>query len=260
MRRARLALACFVLIALAGSASAQSLPSSPADSLFVEPLSPEQERELDAWLSAVEEFQRYQAKNLNRPARDYLGRIAERRALPAAPSWLNAYCAAAKTAGVVDLQQRTAEACRLLADPQVDPGRAQAQAATEKAEKPPKHSWFLTRVHLDGLWISTSSDSRGYGIVGSHVTLVDVGRVQLFGPPGVLLVSLPEASGQRRVTLGYTWGLSVRLADVRLNWPTTRMTVFLTVSKVWVNGSRTPTPETGGYQFAGLSIAPRRGR
>jgi len=123
-----------------------------------------------------------------------------------------------------------------------------------------KHTSFLTRVHIDGLWTTASSNNRFYGLVGSHVSLVDVGRLQVFGPPGVLLLSVPDASGSRRITLGYTWGLSVRLADVRIFGPTRDMTLFLNVSKVWIATGSEGQGTSRGYDMMGFSIAPRKKR
>jgi hypothetical protein len=259
MRTCLLALTCSLLLGL-DTASAQEVLAPeppPADPSSVT-LSQEQDRELDAWLSAMTKWRRYDAKWSNRPARDGMGRIVEHRASPDAPEWLQEHCAAAAAAHILDLQPRTMTACRLLVDPRaalhaVPP----AQAAQIAAEKPPKHSSFLTRVHLDGLWSTASNTGRLYGLVGSHVSLVDVGRLQVFGPPGVLLVSVPDSNGSRRIVLGYTWGLSVRLADVRLFGPTKDMTLFMNLSKLWLAGSQ-DEQGTRGYEIMGFSIAPRK--
>lgn len=252
----------FVVFSLVfGSAaltSAQSLLPSLPPSVEASPLSPDRERELDTWLSDMEKWQRYMAKYDNRPARDALGRIVPRRARPAEPAWLEAHCAAMQAAAPADRPERTARACALLLDPlpAADVERLQRQAAREDAETPEKYSSFLTRLHLDGAWVTMSSGPRTYGIVGFHVTLVDVGRVQIFGPPGVMLLSVPEVGGNRRVTLGYTWGLSIRLADVRLAAPTRNMSLFLTMSKLWVNGGA--QDQMTSAQIVGLSLAPRK--
>jgi hypothetical protein len=237
------------MVCVSTSTAAQSPTFQEA--VFVEPLSPAQERELDGWLARMEAWQRYATKYDNRPARDVLGRIADRRQPPEAPGWLAVYCADAGAVGLTLADQRTVLACRLLEDPRASAEAlsARVQAARLAAEQPARYRSFLRRVHLDGLWISTSTGPQAYGIVGSHITLVDVGRVQVFGPPGVLLISLPDLGGGRRVTLGYTWGMSVRLADVRLG-SASGMTLFLTMSKAWVGG--------GSFQVAGLSLAPRK--
>jgi hypothetical protein len=242
--------------------SAQSILPSLPPSVVVAPLSPDQERELDTWLSDMEKWHRYKAKYDNRLGRDAFGRIVPRRARPAEPPWLEVHCAAMHAAAPADRRERTARACALLLDPlpAADVERLQRQAAREDAETPEKHSSFLTRLHLDGAWVTTSSGPRTYGIVGFHVTLVDVGRVQIFGPPGVMLLSAPESGGNRRVTLGYTWGLSIRLADVRLAAPTRNMSLFLTMSKVWVNGGAQDQMAARSAQIVGLSLAPRKKR
>ena len=224
------------------------------------PLSDEQDRELTAWLVAMEEWQRYQAAWSNRPSRDRLGRIASRKPVPDPPAWLVARCELSAAAHI-DLDTRETTACRLVANPRasMDGVPSAVQAARLDAERP-RHSSFLTRIHLDGLWTTAASHNRFYGIVGSHMTLVDVGRLQVFGPPGVLVLSVPDTGGSRRITLGYTWGLSVRLADVRLLGPTKDMTLFLNVSKVWTAGSAHAQGTSRGYDMMGLSIAPRKNR
>jgi hypothetical protein len=269
MRSPRLlALSCSLLFGAATAAAAQSSPppDSPppltdaADS-FV-PLSADQDRELTTWLTEMEKWQRYDAKWSNRPARDGLGRIVKRQQRPEVPAWLDAHCAAARAARVLELEARTKTACRLLDDPRaaIDTVPTPAQAARLDAEKPPKYSSFLTRVHLDGLWTTASTGGRFYGLIGSHVSLVDVGRLQVFGPPGVLLLSVPDTDGSRRITLGYTWGLSLRLTDVRVFGPTKDMTLFLNLSKVWVASGGENHGSSRGYDIMGFSIAPRKKR
>jgi hypothetical protein len=254
-----LAVPCLVLFAFVASAAAQdtptSAPVSPPATIEILPLSSDQERELDKWLAAMEKWQQYDAKWRNRPVHDGWSRIVPRQPPPPAPAWLDGHCAALAAARFLDLEPRTATACRVLDDPTVVSAARDARPASEQQER----TSFLTRIHLDGGWMTTPTGSRMYGIVGSHVSLVDVGRLQLFGPPGIMLLTVPDESGGRRMALGYTWGISVRLADVRLASPTKNMTLFLNLSKVWLG-----TGETGGnsrgYDIVGFSIAPRKKR
>jgi hypothetical protein len=198
----------------------------------------------------------------NEPAHDPFGRVVNRVEMPAPPAWLEARCARFAPAAVASLAAPLGSACQVLASLNADPAaetiRASTAAARIDAEKTVKNT-FLTRVHIDGLWTSTSSDVRIYGLVGSHISLVDVGRVQFFGPPGVILLSVPNGSGSRQIRAGYTWGLSVRLGDVRLFAPTKNLTLFLTISKVWIpGGSPYARLEPGGFDIAGFSLAPRK--
>jgi hypothetical protein len=145
----------------------------------------------------------------------------------------------------------------LLADQEAEAIRQHTQAVRADKEKVVKTS-FLSRLHLDGLWTTTSSDVRYYGLVGSHISLVDVGRVQFFGPPGILLLRMPTGNGTHQIRVGYTWGMSVRLTDLRLLAPTKNVTLFLSVTKCWTVGSSTDRLRPGGFDIAGFSIAPRK--
>jgi hypothetical protein len=255
---------CAVL-GLAGAAAGQSVSSSelssPSANVEFVPLSPQQEREVTKWLAAVEKWQRYDARWRNRPVHDGWARIAERKPPPPAPDWLEEYCASAVATGIVRIDERTMNVCHVVDDPRaaIRSVQAPAQTAQINAEKPP-HSSFLSRIHLDGLWTTTSSGARFYGIIGSHMSLMDVGRLQVFGPPGVLLLTVPDENGGRRVTLGYTWGLSVRLGDVRLGAPTKNLTLFLNLSKVWLGSGEGSSPTARGFDIVGFSLAPRKKR
>jgi hypothetical protein len=261
MRRdGALALTCSFLLGCATVAAAQDRfpPESSSPGPAYAALSPDQHRALTTWLSAMEKWQRYDAKWRNRPVRDGWGRIVSRKPPPDAPEWLEAHCAAAAAASLVELEARTKNACRLLADARAS--TESVSSAAQAAETPPKHNSFLTRVHLDFLSTTTSTGGRLYGIVGSHISLVDVGRLQIFGPPGVILLTVPDDHGGRRFTLGYTWGVSVRLMDMRLAAPTKNVTLFLNVTKVWVGGEMQAAGQGANFDIVGLSIAPRKKR
>jgi hypothetical protein len=82
--------------------------------------------------------------------------------------------------------------------------------------------------------------------------------VQFFGPPGVIVLTVPDGRGSREIRTGYTWGMSVRLRDIRLFSPTKNMTLFLTMSKVWLTGGTYDRLAPGGFDIAGFSLAPRK--
>lgn len=223
-------------------------------------LSPQQQRELDAWLEKMDTWRRDRVKHDNRATRDVLGRVVPRPERPPEPAWLASHCAALTvTATATAPSERTSSACALLADPLADIALLQQQLVREQAEAPAKYSAFLRRLHVDGGWVTTSNGPRAYGIVGTHITLVDVGRIQMFGPPGVMLLSVPDGDG-RRTTLAYTWGLSVRLTDLRVSAPTSNLSLFLTFSKLWMNGDGGDNVSGGSTQIMGLSVAPRKKR
>jgi hypothetical protein len=257
---------CAVLAA-AAPARAQSslLPSRPLDlSPPPDRLTTAQAKQMDEWLRAMAKWQKTDRRWHNEPAHDPFGRILKRATQPEPPGWLDARCQglAAEPEGVAGAAGQLAAACRLLAqlneDPAADAIRAATAAQRSNEEASVKDS-FLTRVHLDGLWTTTSTDVRLYGLVGSHISLVDIGRVQFFGPPGVLVLSVPGPRG-REIRAGYDWGMSVRLRDIRLFSPAKNMTLFLTLSKVWLTGATFDRLAPGGFDIAGFSLAPRKPR
>jgi hypothetical protein len=272
-----LLLSLCLFLPLPARAQEPTLPSTPV--LLPPPpdaLTADERRALEDWVTAMRVWQRMDRKWHNEPAHDPFGRIVGRAPKPAPPDWLEGRCALVAPALVVPVSVAPAlaapapvtiaaplgPACRILAGLEEDPTAAAIRATTAAkradAEKS-AHNTFLTRVHLDGLWTSTASDLRIYGLVGSHISLVDVGRVQFFGPPGIILLSVPDETGVRRLRAGYTWGLSVRLTDVRLFAASKNMTLFLTISKVWVTGgSPFDRLQPGGFDIAGFSLAPRK--
>jgi hypothetical protein len=269
--RSLMTLALGGLLIAAHAASAQTrepvLPSRPvilsAGSWSMAPpkLSPEQNEDLAQWLDEMNRWQRQQKRWPNEPVHNNYGKIVSRRAEPPAPGWLAAYCAGIKGFSPASLPQHVDQACRLLAglavDLQAEAIRQQTLTARADQEKVVKSS-FLSRVHIDGLWTTTSSDVRYYGLVGSHISLVDIGRVQFFGPPGILLLRMPDGTGSHQIRVGYTWGMSVRLADLRVLGPRKNMTLFLSVTKCWTVGNSADRLRPGGFDIAGFSIAPRK--
>jgi len=263
MRRSSLLVLFACLLAGAPPARAQGRAPLPSTRIVLPPdpaaLTAAEQRELDAWVEAMRKWQRMDKRWHNEPAHDIFGRIVDRVPEPPPPGWLDARCA---VEGAAAAAAPLGPACRILAaltaDPTASAIRVATAASRAEAETVVK-STFLTRIHIDGLWTSTATNVPIYGLVGSHISLVDVGRVQFFGPPGVLLVSVPDASGSRHVRPGYTWGLSVRLGDVRLFAESKNMTLFLTISKVWVpGGTAVDRLEPGGFDVAGFSLAPRK--
>ena len=252
-----------VLLAVA-PVGAQNLPPSevPAgsSSFDIPAPTPEQEAQLTAWLAEVKKWQQYDEKWRNRPVRNGWAQIVDRKPAPPAPEWLTAQCDLMHAARLSGYDERLDIGCRVLDDPRASFAAVPVPlGVSPDAEKSP-HSSFFTRLHFDGMWSTTSTHGRIYGLVGTHMSLVDIGRLQVFGPPGVMLLTVPDGYGGRRVTLGYTWGLSVRLADVRVGAPTKNVTLFLNISKVFLGSAENETSSSRGFDIVGFSIAPRKKR
>jgi hypothetical protein len=271
MSRARLSLPAAVLVALAVSGVARAQEPT----LLTRPIvivtesdgtTAEQQKALVHWLADMKKWQRFDRHWHNEPAHGVSGRIAERMTQPPPPDWVARVCARLSPREVATASGRVGQACRLLAGLSEDLVAVeiaqQTQAAQADKERPAKGTFF-SRVHLDGLWSTTSSDVRYYGLIGTHISLVDIGRVQFFGPPGIILLSIPDGYGSRTLRPGYTWGMSVRLTD--FHFPGSGLgknaTLFLNVTKCWTVGqSALAGPNLSGFDIAGFSIAPRKNR
>lgn len=251
----------------AGTAWAQQpLPSHPIPVRVSTPgITADQQQALEDWLSAMKAWLRFDERWHNRVAHGRSGAVIARRPQPVAPAWVQASCGQLSPDETAAAPGQLGDACRLLAglasDATAAELRRRIEAKRADSERPVKGSFF-SRVHLDGLWSTTSSDVRYYGLIGTHISLVDVGRIQFFGPPGVILLSLPDPAGGRTLRPGYTWGMSVRLGDFHLPGSAgsgKNVTLFLNLTKCWVFGTETlPGVNMSGFDIAGFSIAPRR--
>jgi hypothetical protein len=241
------------------------LPSTPfvAPALRAQhqPLSADQERELQQWVQDKAAWDHQQKRWQNGPAHNNYGKIVQRKSEPAPPAWLGLYCTSVvvtrSDAHAPTIERACAMLRQLSVDPQAEAIRQRTATVRVDQEKVHKTSFF-SRVHLDGLWSTTSTDLRYYGLVGSHISLVDVGRVQFFGPPGILLLRMPDVAGTHQIRVGYTWGLSVRLVDLKLFGTQKNTTLFLSIAKCWTMGNAADQLNPGGFDIAGFSIAPRK--
>ena len=229
MRRLITVAFVFGCLTLSGRPSAAQdqpppLPSTP----FVvpalraqhQPLSADQERELQQWVQDKAAWDHQQKRWQNGPAHNNYGKIVQRKSEPEPPAWLGRVlhdggrdpdrCARPDDRTSV---RRCCDSSQSI--PRRKPFDSAPRPSASTRRKCNKSSFF-SRVHLDGLWSTTSTDLRDYGLVGSHISLVDVGRVQFFGPPGILLLRMPDVAGSHQIRVGYTWGLSVRLVDLKL--------------------------------------------
>jgi len=147
-----------------------------------------------------------------------------------------------------DDEAESREDCRADAKRREEEQRRREQAAAEKER--PRRSSFLRWMHLDGMWMPTSSSGSGtYGLVGAHVTVANLGRVNFFGPPGVMLLMWPGEHGDRRFQPALTWGFSIRLIDFRFPGATDNARLFANLAKCW-----TGTDSRLGLDMAGLSL------
>jgi hypothetical protein len=110
------------------------------------------------------------------------------------------------------------------------------------------HSSFLRWVHVDGLWLPGQSDAGVFGLVGMHVAVARIGRTDIFGPPGVMLVRQQTPKGPLIRAL-FTWGVSYRLTDIHVPHKSRPASLYLSLAKCW-----TSVNIDDGLAMFGLSI------
>jgi hypothetical protein len=123
-----------------------------------------------------------------------------------------------------------------------------ASTRRDKSESAP-HSLFVKYWLIDGFWVPTQSGDHTVGLVGAHLAIAQIGRLYIYGPPGVMVL---RADGDRGRVFrpGYSWGFSFRLME--FTWPNThrRAILFGSFTKCWTFGDyRT------GSSMAGLSVS-----
>jgi hypothetical protein len=160
--------------------------------------------------------------------------------------------------------QQYAEACQVLKDLQADAysialdQAVQQTAATRADKEKPRKSRVWERIHFDTMWFATELGNKSFGMVGMHFTVVEVGRVQIFGPPGIILMSIPAAGGRRQTQPAYTWGVSVRLFDFRFPGIGQHATAHFNLAKAWsIGGADNVTAAKSGMNVGGISFTYR---
>ena len=85
------------------------------------------------------------------------------------------------------------------------------------------------------LWTPSESGAGLQGLVGVHLVIANIGRIHIFGPPGVMLVTQNTSTG-KMVRVASTWGTSIYLVDFRLPGSSHTGRLFVNLGKAWMNG------------------------
>jgi hypothetical protein len=208
--------AILVMLALLAAAGAQAQDVSDVRTVSDDDLqlTQAQQQELKQWTKDVQKYRKWWEHYRNRITHTAFGSAGERRTAPPVPDWLPMKCDlladfAPKPAGPL------ADGCNLLSyyesDFTTDPVTQQAAIAQKQNEADP-HSSFWKHVHLDAGWSSLDYRMHTYGVVGMHITLPELAkRVQIFLPPGFLLLSIPDGVGGRELQPAATIGVSIKM-------------------------------------------------
>jgi hypothetical protein len=125
-----------------------------------------------------------------------------------------------------------------------DDGR---EARAPQRETSPR-SLFRKWVHLDVMWIPPSNNVEAFGIIGTHLAIANIGRLYIYGPPGVMLIR-QRHGGEWMLRPAFTWGFSFYLTEFSIPGWEQDAQLFANVTKVWTEGD-----QRNGIDMVGLSL------
>jgi hypothetical protein len=247
----------FVLAVLIGLVFCLASQTAQAQVLASRPTLYSEERleELREWVRDTKDYLKWFARYRNRVVWATFYRSGDRKKQPPEPTWLEAECVSIPK----DMRDGLfKEACGLLDTLNGVATRDsmyQQKVAKQLQVDEPKHTTFLERLHLDAGWTFLHSGNRAFGLVGMHVTLIDIGgKVHLYGPPGVILIAHPSGGGWKYKP-GYTWGISIDLFTFDIPGTKQKALAHMNFAKVWMFGKAdTNTIREQGMDFGGLSL------
>jgi hypothetical protein len=107
---------------------------------------------------------------------------------------------------------------------------------------------FLKWVHVDGLWVPAANQLDSFGVIGTHLTVANIGRLYIYGPPGVMLIR--QRNGEQwMLRPAFTWGFSFYLNDFSVPGSGRTVQLFVNITKVWTEGD-----QRNGMDMVGLSV------
>ena len=188
---------------------------------------------------------------------DIFSYVVPRPAEPEPPAGLEAACVESPRSATRG--DRRARACELLTfwkdDYQTQQIRS-AVAAARAQKDDVSRSRFIEHIHFASLWASLQKPGGEgtYGLAGIHATIDIHGRWQIYALPGVMAISVKNRWDRRMVTVGYDWGMALRLGALRLPLAGLPVKVHFNLAHVWM-------PEVNQrLDMVGLSFSADRGR
>jgi hypothetical protein len=120
-------------------------------------------------------------------------------------------------------------------------------------------TWFRKSLHYDGLWVVPDTRSRAFLLAGVHVAWAQISdRMYMFGP-GVMIVRMTDSSGNRVFRPAQTWGISIRLKDVKLFKSRNEFSVYFNVANGRIHGQGPAFLGEGrGMTVVGFSISAKK--
>ncbi len=240
---------CGVLLLVAVRASGQDLEANGRVFLtrtpvlladVVMPGTPEQAKELLEWFEYAGAWQKWYQTWHGVPLWTPFGKYRERPLEPDPPAWMVQACLDYNK-GRITATELLVDSCLLkkeLSKDLYDLGAERIRLVqiqkTNEAESITK-TWFINHVHLDLPYLLAQNDVTAvYSIIGLHISLVDLSkRMQLWLPPGVSIICLPDGNHKRCVP-GYGWGFGYRMFRYRFPGTTRPAKFYINLEEVYV--------------------------
>ena len=217
-------------------------------------------KEFDEWQEQEKDWRKHRQQYANYVM--YQGRLVH-ESRPEPPAWVAGYCAPGPGS---DSANRWTTVCvayddyvrydwtRHIEGPSV-PVTFAVRAQSTRGDNRTFTEYLLRNVHYDGPWTNSTNGARSYGVFGTHLTLPNIGRVSLWGPPGVLVVRGPGGT----MDVKMTWGVDIFVANLPIGTSYT-LPVYLSIAKVFgTNGAQSTTSSVNsGMNMVGLSFTIKR--
>ena len=247
-----------------GSAGPPGAAAPGAACISLDLLSAECATEFAEWQRAEHEWRDWMAKYGARTVYGRFGsRPAERLQRPDIPVWAGARC---------DLLDRSRfapdDVCQFLAEtlaydwpehletPEPPPVTRVPKPLGETGDF---WTWFRKSLHYDGFWVVPDTRSRSFLLAGVHVAWAQISeRMYLFGP-GVMLVRMNDGAGNSVFRPAQTWGISIRLQDVKLFNSQSEFSLYFNVANGRIHGESPHfVSESRGMTVVGFSISAKK--
>ena len=221
----------------------------------------------DQWAEWQRAEQEWRAWMVEHGGRTVYGRFgsspAERLQRPEVPAWVPARCEMLDESGFAP-----DEVCRFFAEtlaydwpehletPEPPPLTRVPKPVGEMGDF---WTWFRKSLHYDGFWVVPDTRSRAFLLAGVHVAWAQISeRMYLFGP-GVMLVRMNDGAGNSVFRPAQTWGISIRLKDVKLFKSRNEFSLYFNVANGRIHGQAQQFVSEGrGMTVVGFSISAKK--
>jgi hypothetical protein len=216
------------------------------------PTQEQKEDQVKEWVKLAKKWRHWAENWFNKATPPYFGRVRKRPIEPQPPLWLPFYCSA--TTLRADEKQIFNQACQLLTEIELlangSPLNQQTIIQQRKDER--RHTKFFERIIFDGAHMVSSKNShkQPIGYVGMHVSLFHIGRVHLFGPPGVLVLKNPNG----QIKYAFSYGASIALKHFPFSQTKTAV-IYANLMKVWLHNPESTEAMRSGLDMVGISIS-----